>query len=335
MANITILGCGFGTALAVMWRGAGHNVTAYSNSREEIEAVKRDGEHKKLLPGVKIPDGIEFTADISRLRTAEIAVFAVPSKYMREVAVEARPFVADNAVIVSVSKGFEEESGLRLSEVIGSVIPGRPVVVLTGPCHAEEVGRLMPTAVVSAGLIPKSAEYIQNTLQTDRFRIYLNTDVVGCELGGALKNPIALCCGVALGMGLGDNTVASIMTRGLAEIRRLGSALGAKWQTFTGLSGVGDLIVTCTSKHSRNYRAGILIGQGVPAAEAVAQTGTVEGYDCVRTALKLAAEKGVELPIFEQLYRVCYEGIEPKQALRALMERPQKDESEMIWAVDN
>jgi len=331
MANITVLGCGFGTALAVMWHNAGHKVAAYSNSREEIEAIKRDKEHKKLLPGVKIPDGIEFTTDISRgVQPAEIIIFAVPSKYIRQVAVEARPFAADNAVIVNVAKGFEEESGLRLSEVIGSVIPN-PVVVLTGPCHAEEVGRALPTAVVSSGADSKSAEYIQNTLQTDRFRIYLNTDVVGCELGGALKNPIALCCGVALGMGLGDNAVASLMTRGLAEIKRLGSALGAKWQTFTGLSGVGDLIVTCTSEHSRNHRAGMLIGKGVPAAEAVAQTGTVEGYDCVRIALRLAADKGVELPIFEQLYRVCYENVEPGNALRALMTRPQKDESELVW----
>lgn len=333
MANITILGCGFGTALAVMWRNAGHNVTAYSNSREEIETIKRDGEHKKLLPGVKIPDGVGFTSDISLVRNAEIVVFAVPSKYIREVAVQARPYVTGNAVIVSVSKGFEEKSGMRLSEVISSVIPNNPMVVLTGPCHAEEVGRSLPTAVVASSEIQKSAEYIQNTLQTERFRIYMNSDIVGCELGGSLKNPIALCCGIASGMGLGDNTKAAIMTRGLAEIRRLGSALGAKWQTFTGLSGVGDLIVTCTSQHSRNFRAGMLIGQGVPAAEAVGQTGTVEGFECLKTALRLAVEHGVEMPIFGQLYKVCFEGVDPKLAVRALMERPQKDEREFFWEV--
>jgi len=333
MANITVLGCGFGTALAVMWHNAGHNVTAYSNSREEIEVIKRDGEHKKLLPGVPVPEGIAFTADISQVRNAEIIVFAVPSKFIREVAVQARPYIAANAVIVSVAKGFEDGSGMRLSEVIGSVIGNNPVVVLTGPCHAEEVGRALPTAVVAAGAIQKSAEYIQNTLHTDRFRIYYNGDTVGCELGGALKNPIALCCGIASGMGLGDNTKAAIMTRGLAEIRRLGSALGAKWQTFTGLSGVGDLIVTCTSQHSRNYRAGLLIGQGVPAAEAVGQVGTVEGFECLKTALRLAVEHGVEMPIFGLLYKVCYEGVEPRVAVGALMERPQKDEKEFFWEV--
>ncbi|MDR0223176.1 MAG: NAD(P)-dependent glycerol-3-phosphate dehydrogenase [Oscillospiraceae bacterium] len=331
MADIMILGCGFGTALSVLWHGAGHKITAYTKFSGEIEEIRRDGEHKRLLPGVKIPEGIEFTTDISLIKKARIIIFAIPSKFVREVAEEAAPYIPENAVIVNAGKGFAGESGGRFSEVIGSRIPGNPIVALTGPCHAEEVGRGIPTTVVSASSNRESAEYIQRTLQTNSFRIYVNDDLIGCELGGALKNPIALCCGIALGMGLGDNTVAALMTRGLAEIKRLGTALGAKWQTFTGLAGVGDLIVTCTSKHSRNHRAGILIGRGMSAEEAVKSVGTVEGYDCVRIALRLAREKGVDVPIFEQLYGLCYEGAKPKDALRALMERPQKDERERFW----
>ncbi|MDR0197534.1 MAG: NAD(P)-dependent glycerol-3-phosphate dehydrogenase [Oscillospiraceae bacterium] len=331
MADITILGCGFGTALSVLWHSAGHKVTAYTKFPEEIEEIKRDGEHKRLLPGVKIPGGIEFSSDISCVGNAEIVIFAIPSKFVRDVAGEAAPYVGENAVIVNVGKGFSGESGERLSETLAAAVPDNPVVVLTGPCHAEEVGRGIPTTVVSAGRNRESAEYIQRTLQTNSFRVYVNDDLIGCELGGALKNPIALCCGIALGMGLGDNTVAALMTRGLAEIKRLGTALGAKWQTFTGLAGVGDLIVTCTSEHSRNHRAGIMIGRGIPAEEAVRSVGTVEGYGCVKTALRLASEKGVDVPIFEQLYGVCYEGVKPKDALRALMERPQRDEREKFW----
>ncbi|MCL2634715.1 MAG: NAD(P)-dependent glycerol-3-phosphate dehydrogenase [Oscillospiraceae bacterium] len=331
MANIVILGCGFGTALSVLWHNAGHNVTAYTKFPEEVEAIKRDGEHKKLLPGVQVPAGINFTTDITCVRGADIVVFAIPSKFVYEVTCEAAEHIQKDTVIVNVGKGFEESTGKRLSEVIQANLPDNSVVVLTGPCHAEEVGRGVPTTVVSASLNRASAEYIQNTLQTKRFRIYANDDIIGSELGGALKNPIALCCGIALGMGLGDNTVAALMTRGLTEIKRLGTELGAKWQTFTGLAGVGDLIVTCTSKLSRNHRAGLLIGQGIPAQEAIAQVGTVEGYDCVRIALRLAKEKNVDLPIFEQLYKVCYEGLEPKEALTSLMERPQREEREYYW----
>jgi len=333
MADITILGCGFGTALAVLWHNAGHKITAYSKFPEEIKAIKKDREHKKLLPGVPIPEEIEFTSDISKTRNSDIVVFAIPSKFMREVAEEAAPHIPENAVIVNVSKGFSENkhTPCRLSEVIQAAIPCNPVVVLTGPCHAEEVARGVPTALTCASPCKESAEYIQSTLQNSRFRIYASEDIIGCELGGALKNPIALCCGIASGMGLGDNTAAALMTRGLAEIKRLGTALHARWQTFTGLAGVGDLIVTCTSKHSRNNRAGILIGQGVPAEEAIRQIGTVEGYDCVKIALELAKQNNVNLPIFEQLYKICYEGLSPREALQALMERPQREEREDYW----
>jgi len=335
MKNIFILGCGFGTALSVLWNEAGHNVTCYSKFPEEIEQIKRDKEHKKLLPGIDIPESIEFTSDISMAKSADIIVFAVPSKFTGQAAEELVHHVSEDTIIVNVGKGFAEcncgAPHCRLSEIIAVHIPNNPIVVLTGPCHAEEVGRGHPTTVVAASLNRESAQYIQSTLQTKTFRVYMNDDIVGCELGGALKNPIALCCGVAVGMGLGDNAAAALMTRGLAEIKRLGTALGAKWQTFTGLAGVGDLIVTCTSEHSRNNRAGRLIGKGTPATEAVSKIGTVEGYECVEIAVKLAKEKGVDVPILEQLYKVCYENLTPKEALHYLMQRPQRHEQEAFW----
>jgi len=343
MANIFILGCGFGLALAVLWEKEGHKITCYSPNGEEIETIKKDREHKKLLPGITIPESINFTTDISRAFDNEIVVFAVPSKFTGDAARDLSPHIWESSVIVSVGKGFcDSESHCRLSQIIGLHIPNNPIVVLTGPCHDEEVAKSIPTTVVCATgepqvaypnspWFPNPAEYVQNTLQTPTFRLYMNDDIVGCELGGALKNPIALCCGIALGMGRGDNTAAAIMTRGLAEIKRLGTALGAKWQTFTGLAGVGDLIVTCTSNHSRNNRAGKLIGQGIPAPEAVAQIGTVEGYECVKIVLKLAHERDIYIPIFEELYRICYEGLSPKDALKNLMTRPQRHEQEDFW----
>ena len=330
MTNVFILGCGFGTALAVLWHKAGLRITCYSKYPEEIETIKRDKEHKKLLPGIPVPDEIEFTCDLSRAKTADIIVFAIPSKFTSEVARDIAPYVREKAIVVNAGKGFAE-NGRRLSEIIGENIDGNDIVVLTGPCHAEEVGRGYPTTVVAASHNRNAAEMIQKTLQTKTFRIYINDDIVGSELGGALKNPIALCSGIALGMGLGDNTVAALMTRGLSEIKRLGTALGAQWQTFSGLSGVGDLIVTCISKHSRNYRAGRLIGEGIPARQAIEQVGTVEGYECVKIALALAKEKNIETPIFEQLYKICYENIAPEKALQDLMNRPQRDERELFF----
>ena len=205
------------------------------------------------------------------------------------------------------------------------------MVVVTGPCHAEEVGRLRPTTVVAASKDPKHNLYIQDVLQNERFRIYSSDDMTGCEIAAALKNPIALCCGIVEGMGYGDNTLAALMTRGLTEITRLGVAMGAKWQTFTGLAGVGDLIVTCTSTHSRNHRAGLLIGQGMPALEAVKKVGTVEGYGCTEIAYHAAMQLGVSIPIIEQLYQVCYENRNPKESVSRLMMRPSKHEKETFW----
>lgn len=329
--KITILGCGFGTALSVLWNNAGNEITAWTKYEEEILDIRRFGEHKRLLPGVAVSNRIDFTTDISCVKGADIVVFAIPSPFVREVASKASPYIDKNTVILNVGKGFEEKTHKRLSEVIGEEIPNNPIVVMAGPCHAEEVGRGIPTTVVVASDNKESSEFIQNALQTDSFRIYINEDVAGCEVAAALKNPIALSCGIIEGMKLGDNTIASLMTRGLAEITRLGVAMGAQWETFTGLAGVGDLIVTCTSVHSRNHRAGILIGEGMEAAKAVENVGTVEGYGCCRIANEIAKSLNVKTPIIDQLYKVCYEGVKPLEALRELMGRPQTSEKEKYW----
>lgn len=331
MAKIAILGLGFGTALAVHWDKYGHKVVAWSKFQEEIDTILNDGQHKKLLPGVIVPPSISLETDLKYIKDAEFVVFAIPSKFVREVAKTVKPFVGENAILVNMGKGFEEETGKRLSQVISEEIPQNPVVILTGPSHAEEIGRFQPTTIVAASEDSKNSLKVQNALQTDFLRIYVNDDVVGCELGGALKNPIALCCGIIEGMGLGDNTLAAVMTRGIAEITRLGVALGANWKTFTGLTGIGDLIVTCTSTHSRNHRAGILIGKGMAAEEAIAKVGTVEGYGNAKTAKELANKLGVEVPIIEELYKVCYEGSNPRESVSSLMNRPSRHERERFW----
>lgn len=330
MADIMILGCGFGTALGIMWDKYGHNVTAWSKYKEEIDAIRKDGEHKRLLPGVIVPPSIALTTDLSMASNKDILVFAIPSKFVRDVAQSVKPYVTPNTVIVNVGKGFEESTEKRLSEVLKEELPDNPIVVLTGPSHAEEVARNCPTTVVCASDDKASTEYIQDTLQNSRFRIYANSDMIGCEIGGAMKNAIALCCGIIEGMGLGDNTLAAIMTRGLAEITRLGVAMGAKRETFNGLSGIGDLIVTCTSTHSRNHRAGLLIGDGMSAEDAVSRVGTVEGYNVAVIAQRIAKRLEVSTPIIDQLCRVCYDGLNPRESISLLMSRPSRAEEEIF-----
>lgn len=329
--KITILGCGFGTALSVLWDKAGHEITAWTKYEEEIEDIRRYGEHKRLLPGVAVSNRIAFTTDISCVASADIVVFAIPSKFVREVAEKVKEYIRPETIVLNVGKGFEEETNKRLSQVIGETLPDNKIAVMAGPCHAEEVGRGIPTTVVMASEDKECAFYVQEQLQTDTFRVYINDDVAGCEIAAALKNPIALSCGIIEGMKLGDNTTAALMTRGLAEITRLGVAMGAKWETFAGLAGVGDLIVTCTSVHSRNHRAGILIGEGLTAAEAVDRVGTVEGYGCGKIAYGIAKSLGVRTPIIDQLYKVCFEDKKPIESVIALMERPQTHEKERYW----
>ena len=332
MAKFTILGMGgFGLALAVMLNNFGHDVTVWSAFKQEIDDIRRDGENKQKLPGIKISDEIILTNDLSTACNTEIIIFGLPTKFVRSVAKQISAYLPKETVIVNTSKGLEEESLKRMSEVLEEELPNNPIVVLTGPSHAEEVALGVPTTVVVTSKDMQYADYIQSIMSNNTFRIYINDDVIGCELGGSFKNIIALCAGICDGMGLGDNTKAALMTRGITEIARLGVALGAKDETFAGLTGIGDLIVTCTSMHSRNRRAGILIGQGVSPVEAVERVGTVEGYICTKTAYALAQKVGIDMPITEQCNNVLFNGLNVKNALTNLMGRPKRHETETIW----
>ena len=325
MADIAVIGAGgWGTALAVMADKYGNRVSLWSPFEEEVTAIRRHDEHKKLLPGVAVPPSI-------RLKKADLVVLAVPSFAVRKTAARLADVIRPGTIIANAGKGLEDTTLKRFSQVIAEAVPAARVAVLSGPSHAEEVARGVPTTVVSASEDVATAEEVQERLMNPSFRIYVNQDVTGVELGGALKNVIALAAGVVDGLDMGDNTKAALMTRGLAEMARLGVALGAHTDTFAGLAGMGDLIVTCGSMHSRNRRAGILIGQGIPPEDAVRTVGTVEGYLAARAAWSLAQQAGVDMPITEQCYRVCYEGQSPKAALYALMGRPKKHESETGW----
>lgn len=341
MAKIVILGSGgFGTSLAVTFHKFDYDVTLWSISKEEINGIRAHGENKKLLPGIAVDSTIELTTDISCVSQADVLVFAVPSFAVRSVVTLAKDYVKSGCVVVNVGKGFEDETLKRLSEVLTEELPSNPVVVLSGPSHAEEIARGVPTTLVAASSSRESAEYIQDLFMcssTDSqtstsLRIYVNDDVIGVELGGALKNIIALCAGIADGLGLGDNTKAALITRGLAEIARLGVAMGAKAETFAGLTGVGDLIVTCMSMHSRNRRAGIFMGQGLSAKEAVKRVGmTVEGCMAAKSAYKLSQKYDVCMPIVEQLYEVIENDKDIKETITDLMDRPGRHENEKVW----
>ena len=325
MAKIVILGSGgFGLSLAVMAENCGkHSVTVWSKFQSEIDDIRKHGEHIQKLPGVPVSESIGLTSDISCIKGCDMLIFGIPSSFVRDVAKLAAPYVDDHMVILNTGKGLEEGSLKTLSEVIREEIKTDKLVILSGPSHAEEVARCIPTTVVAASDNQEAAEWVQNELGGTTLRIYLNNDVKGCELGGALKNIIALCAGICDGMGYGDNTKAALMTRGIHEIARLGKACGARMNTFSGLTGIGDLIVTCTSMHSRNRRAGILIGQGVSPQEAVERVGTVEGYFCCKAAYDLSRRMGVEMPITEQLNDVLFNGGDVRAALNTLMNRPQ------------
>lgn len=325
MANIVILGSGgFGLSIAVMAEHCGkHNITVWSKFQLEIDLIRAHGEHIQKLPGVPISEKIIMTNDISCVKDCDMLIFGIPSSFVRSVAKEAAPYVNKDTVIVNTGKGLEEGSLKTLSEVITEEINTDKLVVMSGPSHAEEVARCIPTTIVAASDNHNAAEYVQKELGNSYFRIYLNDDVKGCEIGGALKNIIALCVGICDGLGYGDNTKAALMTRGIHEIARLGKAAGADTLTFSGLTGIGDLIVTCTSMHSRNRRAGILIGQGISPEEAVERVGTVEGYFCCKAAYDLSRRLGVEMPITEQLNNVLFNGGDVRLALGVLMNRPQ------------
>lgn len=331
MAKITVLGGGFGTALAVMlYTTQQHDVTLWSAIPAEIEAMRRDGEQKEKLPGVKIPSGISLTTDLSVIDDSDLVLFAIPSAFVRSTCQKVAPHLREGTVIVNAGKGIEEDTYKLMSTVFAEELPQGAYVVMTGPSHAEEVGRNIPTSVVAASSNRMAAYLVQEWFSSATFRVYINDDVTGCELGGALKNVIALSAGISDGLGYGDNTKAMLMTRGLHEIERLGSALGARANTFAGLTGIGDLIVTCTSMHSRNRRAGILIGQGVSPEAAVEQVGTVEGYYCCSAAHGLAQRYDIEMPLTEALYQILYKGADVREVVLNLMARPKKHEYEKL-----
>ena len=330
MANIVILGSGgFGLSLAVMAEKHGHNVTVWSKFQPEIDSIRAKGEHIQKLPGVPVTEKIGHTSDISCISGCDMLIFGIPSIFVRDVAKEAKPYIDDNMVIVNTGKGIEDGSLKFLSKVLEEELQSDKIVVLSGPSHAEEVARGILTTIVASSKNTEAAKYVQSTLCNEALRIYLSNDVTGCEIGGALKNTIALSAGICDGLGFGDNTKAALMTRGIHEIARLGVAMGAQIETFSGLTGLGDLIVTCTSMHSRNRRAGILIGQGVTPEDAVKKVGTVEGYHCCKTAHDLSEKIGIEMPINEQLYGVLFGGADVRNAINELMARPQKNEKEI------
>lgn len=327
MQKIAILGSGgFGLALAASCSRLGHEVTVWSAFKDEIDTLKRTRELRAKLPGIIIPESISLTTDISCIKGMDIVLIGIPSKFVRDVCIEAKPYLDSDTIVVSTSKGLEDKSLKRMTEVISEIFCDNRIVALTGPSHAEELGKGIPTAVVVACEDQEIAKYIQNAFSDSALRLYINNDVAGSEIGGAVKNVIALCCGIAEGLGLGDNTKAAIMTRGLNEIMRLGVAMGGKPDTFSGLAGMGDLVVTCTSMHSRNMRAGILIGQGLKPEEAVLQVGTVEGYACAHATLELARKHNVDMPITFKINEILFEGKAPKEALIELMLRPYTNE---------
>ncbi len=329
MAKIGIIGAGsWGIALSVLLHNNGHAVTVWSALENEIEMLNREHEQKEKLPGVKLPDDMCFTSDLQQaMEKKDILVLAVPSTFTRSTAHQMKAHAVSGQMIVNVAKGIEEATLMTLSQVIEDEIPQADVAVLSGPSHAEEVGRGIPTTIVVGARTKKTAEYIQNVFMSDVFRVYISPDVLGIELGAALKNVVALAAGIADGLGYGDNTKAALITRGIAEIARLGIAMGGKFETFCGLSGIGDLIVTCASMHSRNRRAGILIGQGKTMKEAMDEVNmVVEGVFSAKAAMGLAKKYEIELPIIEQVNEVLFQNKSAAVAVKDLMIRDKKIE---------
>ena len=332
--KITVLGSGgWGTALALLLLENGNDVTLWSYAEEESKKLQETRENP-LLPGVKLPEEMQFSTDMACVKGCGAIVMATPSFAVRSTAAQLRELADEGTIIISVSKGIEKDTSLRLSQIIEEEVQGKcPVVVLSGPSHAEEVGRHIPTGVVVAADDEEIAKKVQDLFMNQRFRVYTTDDKVGTEICAAMKNVIALCAGCCDGMGYGDNTKAMLMTRGLAEMARLGVALGGRKESFNGLAGVGDLIVTCCSMHSRNRRCGILIGQGKPVDEAIQEIGAVvEGYYAAANARALAQKAGVEMPIAQAAYEVLYEGRDVHTVIEDLMGRAKRSELEESWS---
>lgn len=335
MAKIGILGAGsWGIALSVLLHGNGHEITVWSIIREEVEMLQEKREHVSKLPGVKLPDDMKFTNDLEEaMAEKDVLVLAVPSPFTRSTARSMKPYLTKGQLIVNVAKGIEETTLMTLSEQIEEELPEAEVAVLSGPSHAEEVGRGIPTTVVVGAKKKETAEYLQNIFMNQVFRVYTSPDIMGIELGGSLKNVIALAAGIADGLGYGDNTKAALITRGIAEMTRLGVKMGGKRETFAGLTGMGDLIVTCASMHSRNRRAGILIGQGKTMQEAMDEVQmVVEGVYSAKAGLKLAKKYDISMPIVAEVNAVLFDGKPAKEAVNELMMREGTSEHRsMLW----
>ncbi len=326
MAKITVLGSGgWGMALALSAFKKRHEVTLWSPFLKEVELLSKTRTNEKLLRGIVLPKEISVTTDLSVVKNDNITIIATPSVAVREVAKKLSEYKKDG-IIVNVSKGFEADTLNFLSDVIESELPEATVVALSGPSHAEEVARNIPTSIVAASRSLAASQIVQDIMSSDTLRVYTSTDIIGVELGGALKNVIAIAAGFCDGLGLGDNTKAALITRGLAEMTRLGVCMGAKEYTFAGLTGIGDLVVTCTSRHSRNNRFGYKVGSGVSVKNALAEVGTVEGYYAAESAYKLAKKFDVELPIISECYNVLYKGSNVEESVGKLMNRPSRQE---------
>ncbi len=324
MAKVSILGAGsWGLALTLLLYNNGNEVTVWSALEPEVDMLKNDREHKIGLPGVRIPDDIYITGDINEaVEDKDVLVMAVASKFTRETAHKLKNIVKENQIILNVAKGIEDVTFKTLSEIIEEEVPSANVAVLSGPSHAEEVGRGMPTTCVVGATTKETAEFLQSIFASKVFRVYTSPDIVGIELGAALKNVIALAAGIADGLGYGDNTKAALITRGIKEISRLAVKMGANLETINGLSGIGDLIVTCASMHSRNRRAGILIGQGKTMDQAMKEVNqVVEGIYSAKAANSLAKKFEVELPIIEKVNLILFENADPREAVNDLMLR--------------
>ena len=333
MKKIGIIGAGsWGTALAKNLSNNGHQVTIWSIMEDEIKMLQEHREHLDKLPGVILPEGMEFTCDMeTAIVGKEIIVLAVPPIFTRSTAKSMAPFITEGQIVVCVAKGIEEDTLMTIREVVEDEIPAADVCVLCGPSHAEEVGIGLPTTVVAGATTRKTAELVQDAFMNEVFRVYTSPDVLGMELGGSLKNVIALAAGMADGLGYGDNTKAALITRGISEISRLAVAMGAKPETLSGLTGIGDLIVTCESKHSRNRRAGMLMGQGMTMEEATKEVKmVVEGVYSAKAALALAKKNNVTMPIIEQVNLVLFEDKSAKEAVTDLMIRDKKTEHTIL-----
>jgi glycerol-3-phosphate dehydrogenase (NAD(P)+) len=332
-AKIAVVGAGsWGTALATVLDGKGIELNLWIREEDLLETVKNTRENNMYLPGVKLGDNINPTGDMEEcICGCETIVFSVPSHVVGNVVRTIAPFVKPEQRIINVAKGLDPRTLRRLSEVIKEALPENRVAAMSGPSHAEEVGRGMPTTVAAASPDREMAEYVQDLFMAPAFRVYTNPDIIGLEMGGALKNVIALGAGISDGLGYGDNAKAALMTRGIVEIARLGVKMGAKAETFAGLSGIGDLIVTCTSMHSRNRRAGIQIGQGKTLDEVLGSTNmVVEGVKATQAAYELSLLHGIDMPITREIYSVLFEGADVKKSVENLMLRSKTHETEEI-----